>query len=49
MNKAHWMTALGSIVGVTGIGLGLRWLDAVTALLIASTILVDGVRTCAPR
>lgn len=44
MNKADWMTALGSIVGVTGIGLGLWWLDSVAALFIASTILVDGVR-----
>ena len=44
MNKADWMTALGSIIGVTGIGLGLWWLDAVAALFIASTILADGVR-----
>src|SRR5690554_4425162 len=32
MNKADWMTALGSIVGVTGVGIGLWWLDAVAAL-----------------
>ena len=44
MNKADWMTALGSIIGVTGIGLGLWWLDAVAALFIASTILLDGIR-----
>ena len=44
MNKADWMTALGSIVGVTGIGLGLWWLDAVAALFIAATIVTDGIR-----
>jgi len=44
MNKADWMTAVGSIVGVTGIGLGLWWLDAVAALFIAGNILRDGVR-----
>ncbi len=44
MNKADWMTALGSIIGVTGIGLGLWWLDAVAALFIAVTILSDGIK-----
>lgn len=44
MNKADWMTALGSIVGVTGIGLGLWWLDGAAALFIAATIVTDGVR-----
>jgi cation diffusion facilitator family transporter len=44
MNKADWMTAVGSIVGVGGIGLGLWWLDAVAALFIATSILWDGVR-----
>ena len=44
MNKADWMTALGSIIGVTGIGLGLWWLDAVAALFISFTILSDGVK-----
>ena len=44
MNKADWMTALGSIIGVTGIGLGLWWLDAVAALFIAVTILCDGIK-----
>jgi cation diffusion facilitator family transporter len=44
MNKADWMTAVGSIVGVTGIGLGLWWLDGAAALFIASSILWDGVR-----
>jgi cation diffusion facilitator family transporter len=44
MNKADWMTAVGSIVGVAGIGVGLWWLDAVAALFIAGSILWDGLR-----
>ena len=49
MNKADWMTALGSIIGVTGIGLGLWWLDAVAALFIAVTILGDGIKNTKAR
>jgi cation diffusion facilitator family transporter len=44
MNKADWMTAVGSIVGVAGIGVGLWWLDATAAIFIAGSILYDGVR-----
>lgn len=44
MNKADWTTAVGSIVGVLGIGLGLWWLDAAAALFIAGGILRDGLR-----
>jgi cation diffusion facilitator family transporter len=44
MNKADWMTAVGSIVGVAGIGIGLWWLDAVAALFIACSIAWDGLR-----
>lgn len=44
MNKADWMTAAGSIVGVAGIGLGLWWADAAAALFIAASILWDGVK-----
>jgi divalent metal cation (Fe/Co/Zn/Cd) transporter len=44
MNKADWMTAVGSIIGVTGIGLGLWWLDGAAAIFIASSILADGIR-----
>lgn len=44
MNKADWMTAVGGIVGVVGIGLGLWWTDAVAALFISGNILHDGVR-----
>jgi cation diffusion facilitator family transporter len=44
MNKADWMTAVGSIVGVGGIGLGLWWMDAAAATFIAASILWDGVK-----
>jgi cation diffusion facilitator family transporter len=44
MNKADWMTAVGSIVGVAGVGVGLWWLDYVAALFIAGSILYDGFR-----
>jgi len=44
MNKADWMTALGTIVGVAGIGIGLWWMDAVAALFISSSILHDGFK-----
>jgi divalent metal cation (Fe/Co/Zn/Cd) transporter len=43
MNKADWMTALGSLVGVAGIGIGWWWTDAVAALFISLSILSDGV------
>lgn len=44
MNKADWMTAVGGIVGVLGIGVGLWWADAVAALFISGSILHDGLR-----
>jgi divalent metal cation (Fe/Co/Zn/Cd) transporter len=44
MNKADWMTAVGGIVGIAGIGVGLWWADAVAALFISGSILRDGVR-----
>lgn len=44
MNKADWMTSLGTIVGVGGIGLGVWWLDAAAALFIAGSIVHDGIR-----
>ncbi|WP_347755683.1 cation transporter [Agrococcus sp. ProA11] len=44
MNKADWMTAVGSIVGVAGIGLGFWWADAAAALFIAGSILSDGFK-----
>lgn len=43
MNKADWMTALGSIVGILGIGAGLWWADSAAALFISASILRDGI------
>jgi divalent metal cation (Fe/Co/Zn/Cd) transporter len=43
MNKADWMTALGSIVGILGIGVGLWWADSAAALFISVSILRDGI------
>ena len=42
MNKADWMTAFAAVVGVTGIGLGLWWLDSAVAILIGADIVKDG-------
>lgn len=44
MNKADWMTAAGSIVGVLGIGVGLWWADSAAALFISGSILWDGIK-----
>jgi cation diffusion facilitator family transporter len=44
MNKADWMTAAGSIVGVLGIGIGWWWADSAAALFISGSILWDGVK-----
>ena len=44
MQKADWMTAAGTIVGVLGIGVGLWWADAGAALLISASIVRDGWR-----
>lgn len=44
MNKADWMTAGAAIVGILGIGFGLWWADGVAALVIAASIVHDGVR-----
>lgn len=42
MNKADWRSALASVVGVIGIGIGWWWTDSVAAILIATSILKDG-------
>ena len=42
MQKADWMTAGGTIMGVLGIGLGLWWADAAVAIAIALSIVRDG-------
>jgi cation diffusion facilitator family transporter len=44
MQKADWMTAGGTIVGVLGIGIGWWWADAVAASAIAVSIVRDGWR-----
>ncbi|AGF71315.1 cation transporter [Corynebacterium halotolerans] len=44
MNKADWSTALATIIGVLGIGIGLWWMDAVAAIVVAVSIIADGVR-----
>lgn len=43
MNKADWQTAIGAILGIIGIGFGLWWADSVVAILIAASIIRDGV------
>lgn len=42
INKADWMTAIASIVGIAGIGWGWWWADATAAALISVDILWDG-------
>lgn len=44
MSKADWTTAVATIAGVLGVGLGLWWADAVAALVVAVSILRDGVK-----
>ena len=44
MNKADWTTAIATIAGVLGVGMGLWWADAVAALLVSVSILRDGVK-----
>lgn len=43
MNKADWSTAVATIIGVLGIGVGLWWLDSAAAILVAGSIVFDGV------
>ncbi|QPQ54317.1 cation transporter [Allosphingosinicella flava] len=43
MQKADWMTGVAGVGGVVGLGLGLWWADAAAAMLIALSILRDGV------
>lgn len=43
VSKADWMTALAGIAGVAGIGMGWWWADAAAALVIAGSVLHDGV------
>ncbi|MDO5535198.1 MAG: cation transporter [Propionibacteriaceae bacterium] len=43
MNAADWRTAAAAILGILGIGVGWWWADSVAALVIAASILKDGV------
>ena len=49
MNKADWMTAVGSIVGVAGSASASGGRDSAAALFIAGSILWDGVKNIARR
>lgn len=42
-NAADWQTGLAGIVGIVGIAFGLWWLDAAMAVLIALSVLRDGI------
>ena len=42
MAKADWQTALATVVGVLGIGIGLWWTDAVAAIIVGASIVWDG-------
>ncbi|AWH90965.1 cation transporter [Dietzia lutea] len=44
MNKADWMTALATVVGVLGIGIGIWWADAAAAIVVSASILSDGTK-----
>jgi len=44
MNKADWTSALATIIGILGIGIGLWWADSAAAILVSVSILHDGVK-----
>ncbi|APX34675.1 cobalt transporter [Brachybacterium sp. P6-10-X1] len=44
MNKADWTTAVATIAGVLGVGVGLWWADGVAALIVSVSILRDGLK-----
>jgi cation diffusion facilitator family transporter len=43
MNRDDWLTILAALIGVTGIGLGYWWTDAVAGGLIALQVTKDGL------
>lgn len=43
MNRADWTTGLATIAGVTGIAFGYWWADSLAAILVAGSILKDGI------
>ncbi|MDQ4140326.1 MAG: cation diffusion facilitator family transporter [Bacteroidota bacterium] len=44
MQKADWMTGIAAILGITGIGLGWWWADAVAAIIISFDVIYDGFK-----
>lgn len=42
MNKADWMTAVATVVGILGVGMGWWWMDAATAVVVSFSIIRDG-------
>lgn len=44
MNKADWLASVATIVGVTRVGFGIWWADAVAAIIISLDILQDGLQ-----
>lgn len=43
MSRANWTSALATIVGVLGVGLGWWWADATAAVVVSAGIVRDGV------
>lgn len=43
MGSADWRTAIATVVGVLGIGIGWWWADAVAAIIVSTSIIKDGV------
>lgn len=43
MGSADWRTAIATVVGVLGIGIGWWWADAVAAIIVSISIVKDGV------
>lgn len=43
MGSADWKTAVATVVGVLGIGIGWWWADAVAAIIVSISIVKDGV------
>lgn len=44
MNKADWLTASVTMVGVIGIGFGIWWFDSLAASIVAADIAYDGIK-----
>lgn len=42
MNKADWMTAVATIIGILGVGYGWWWMDAATAVVVSLSVIHDG-------